>query len=117
MKAQALLTMKAVVKGLWIFSLLTICPSQSQAEGKSLDKVLKHEELVLTLSDDVLMTENEQSTSLMSGQRKINQSNSPQKKPVDLGCGMDLSPFGTTSDNDSSMSSRLIGECNLNYKY
>lgn len=117
MKTRASLTIATVVKSLWIFCILIIFPPLLKAEGKSLDKVLRHEELVLTLSDEVFMTEAEQATSRLTGQRKQTQSNTHHNKPVDLGCGMDLSPFGNTSDNDDSMSSRLIGECNLNYKY
>lgn len=102
---------------LWIFCMFTFFPSLSLAELKALDKALKHEELVLTLSDDVIMSEDEYVNTRLTGHRKLNQGHLPKNKPVNLGCGMDLSPFGNTNDNDNSFSSRLVGECSFNYKY
>lgn len=117
MNALTLFTRKTIVQSLMIFYTLAMFSSTLQADEKSLDNVLKHEELVLTLSDDVLTIEEGHLTSSLNGYRKQTQDNADQNKPVNVGCGMDLSPFGTTSDNDNSLSSRLVGECNLNYKY
>lgn len=35
-------------------------------------------------------------------------------KPMNVGCGMDMDQFAA---GDNSFGSRLVGECNLNYRY
>lgn len=74
--------------------------------------------LILTLSDDSLagLDNLRSNQSLRHANRPVDQSaqGSNNSRPVNLGCGMDVSPFG--SDNNS-LGNRLVGECNLRYRY
>jgi len=118
MNTKTLMRHRALISSVWIIGVLLGFPSLTRAESKHMNTLTPRNELVLTLSEDALMPEEGQ------GPHKSMMHNNgsqipPQatEKPVNLGCGMDLSPFGSNNDNDNSLGNRLVGECNLNYNY
>ncbi len=102
-----------------LLSLLTGFASPVLAdEPPALEKFIQRNELVLTLSDDSLASDNNQHAT-QSSRIKNNAANqsgndTDKNQPINLGCGMDVSPFGSDSN---SLSTRLVGECNLDYRY
>ena len=78
-------------------------------------------ELILTLSNKWL----ESNANAYSAFYKRNRSKTKdlipeesESKPANIGCGMDVGPnAGPNAGSGGSLSSRIIGECNFNYKY
>lgn len=72
-------------------------------------------ELILTLSDEALPAVDNLHTDHVRNRAANRQSDAKNdKRPVNIGCGMDVSPFGNDSN---SLGNRLVGECNLHYRY
>lgn len=87
------------------------------ATPPAVDSPDQTEGLILTLSDRYLDGDAAAAQPLGAGMRERanNASMAGQKKrPVNLGCGVDVNP-DTTLDN--SIANRFVGECNLQYRY
>jgi len=86
------------------------------ADAPSPERFSGGSELVLTLSDqwsDVGGAH--EFAAAKSGQPLSKPLGDTMKpKPVNVGCGMDMDQFAA---GDNSFGSRLVGECNLNYRY
>lgn len=101
--------------GMRLSAVMTLClfANIAFAEAPSAESFNHHSDLVLTLSDHGLASEVNglaPSAEATERQKTVNS----KKRPVDVDCGMDVSPFATY---DTSFGNRLVGECNLDYHY
>lgn len=73
-------------------------------------------ELVLTLSDQWSDAGGSNGFAAAKSGQSLSKplGDTMKPKPVNVGCGMDMDQFAA---GDNSFGSRLVGECNLNYRY
>lgn len=99
--------------GLLAFCAINATAGQSQPENFD-----QPTELILTLSDQTLVDADQGANRLLSQSAKSNvnlqQAEKRKTRPVNLGCGVDVNQF---PGEDNSLPSRLVGECNLDYRY
>ncbi|MGY6276035.1 hypothetical protein [Methylomonas sp. MgM2] len=89
----------------------------ANAEPPPPDAFNKKSELVLTLSDKWVKSNANPYSNLFkpNGSKRQQVTAEPaQSKPADIDCGMDVNPNGGA---DSSLTGRIVGECNFNYHY
>jgi hypothetical protein len=101
--------------GMRLSGLIALClvANIACAEAPSAESFNHHNELVLTLSDHGLPSDNNRlAPSAEAADRQS--TNNSKKRPVDVDCGMDTNPLVTY---DNSLGNRLQGECNLDYRY
>lgn len=98
---------------------LVICFTANAAEPPPPESFTQPTELVLTLSDQWLEAGVNQNGGHALHAPAGSASENPirdkfKNRPVNVGCGMDVNP---TPTDDNSLTSRLVGECNLDYRY
>lgn len=93
--------------------LLSLLASSALAQPPSPESFVRNE-LVLTLSDQWLPPANNNPMNSKNPADSQQNELGGKKRAVDVDCGMDVSPFAS---EDNSLSNRLVGECNLDYRY
>ncbi len=107
-------------KALSIFvgGLLAFCALQAMAAAPVEDSFDQPGELILTLSEQPLADADQGTSHLLGnaakGSATAKQTETRKTRPVNLGCGVDVNSLPT---ENSSLSGRLVGECNFQYHY
>lgn len=98
--------------------LLIFCSDLAYADAPSPETFNKPAELVLTLSDRWLTTDNPGVSPSLKTSNRSNANkiiiNKKKNIPLNMDCGMDVNPY---AGNDNSLTGRLTGECDLRYNY
>jgi hypothetical protein len=102
-----------------ISGMLTICALNVVADEPPLDSFDSPAALILTPSDQSLTADATTSSNLLLSDSARGTANSPasekrKSRPVNLGCGVDVNQFAS---EDSSLSGRLVGACDLKLRY
>jgi hypothetical protein len=76
-------------------------------------------ELILTPSDQTFAADSGHGANLLLSNSALSAANPQQtekrnSRPVNVGCGVDVNQF---AGENSSLSNRLVGECNLKFRY
>ncbi|AMK78863.1 MULTISPECIES: hypothetical protein [Methylomonas] len=108
-------TISAITGGLLVFCALNVVA----AAAPQSDSFDAPSALILTPSDPALTADATHSTNLLlsnSARGTANQQPTEKRKsrPVNLGCGVDVNQFAS---EDNSLSSRLVGACDLKFRY
>lgn len=87
------------------------------AKAPSIENFIQPNELVLTLSDDWATSDKATQNQLhkpnqAAGKQLLTEPANPA--PANIGCGMYENPIPTL---DTSLTSRMVGKCNFNYRY
>lgn len=104
----------AITGGLLIFCALNVFADSRQPESFDMPAAL-----ILKPSDQALTADAGQSSNLLLSNSarattSFQQSEKRKSRPVNLGCGVDVNQFAS---EDNSLPSRLVGECNLKFRY
>jgi len=96
-------------------SLLSLPAVMAQPSAKKTNDLIKPPELILSLPDSKLQTDDSSWT--QPSQRADSKQiivGSRRKAPLNLDCGVDVYQY---ANPDVSLSSRLTGECDFKYRY
>lgn len=99
-----------------VLGLMFLYAASAGADAASPESVSGGSELVLTLSDQWsdVGDSNEFAVAKSGQSERKPLGDTVKPKPMNVGCGMDMDQF---AGGDNSFGSRLVGECNLNYRY
>ncbi|WP_020481613.1 hypothetical protein [Methylomonas sp. MK1] len=102
-----------------IGGLLVICALNVFADALPPESFETPSALILTPSDQALAADATDSSNLLLSNAgrstaNINPTEKRKSRPVNLGCGVDVNQFPS---EDNSLSSRLVGACDLKLRY
>lgn len=107
-------TISAVLGGLLAFCALNVVADTPHSESFDAPSGL-----ILTPSDQTLTTDATHGANLIlsdsaQGTASLQPTEKRKSRPVNVGCGVDVNQFAS---EDNSLSSRLVGECDLKFRY
>ena len=106
------------IRSVLMGGLLALAAAHASAGPAPVDSFDQHAQLILTPSDNALLPAEQGGQPFLSqsaiSNANLQQTEKRKNRPVKLGCGVDVNQF---SGEDSSLSNRLVGECNLDYRY